>query len=450
MSDRTNAPARTGFLTGRLPAIGMTAKLTAMVTCSVLVTCLAVGVPSYFSAGKHLEEEASQRLGALATARANAIATYLGSIREDVTALAISANASDAALMFASSWDSLDGKPVDALQRAYISDNPNPPDKRHLLDSADDGTEYSDVHLQNHKFFRRIVEERGYLDVFIFDPKGNLIYSVFKKDDFATNMNTGKWKDTGLAEAFRKAAANPKQGALNFIDFRPYAPSAGAPAGFISAPMINARKELMGVIAIQMPIDRINAIMDDYAGLGTTGEAVIVGNDLLARNDTRHNGDAILKRRIETEPVKRALAGESGIAHARTASGSMILAAFTPLNFEGTTYALVMGMDRKEVLAPTVKTRNEMILIGLVAVGVLAVLAFFAARGFTTPITRMTGAMEALADGDKTVDVPGRARRDEIGKIAGAVQHFKDKLVENERLQTERVETERKAAAAEQ
>ncbi len=450
MSEYTQKPGRPRFPAVRLPSAGMTFKLTAMVTCSVLITCLAVGVPGYFSAGKHLEKEASQRLDALATARANAIATYLGSIREDVTALAISANASDAALMFASSWESLDGKPVEVLQKAYIAGNPHPPEKRHLLDTADDETEYSDVHRQNHKFFRRLVAERGYHDICIFDPAGNLIYSVFKKDDFATNMKTGKWKDTGLAEAFRKAAETPKQGALHFVDFRPYAPSAGAPAGFISAPMINARKELMGVIAIQMPIDRLNAIMDDYAGLGETGEAVIVGADFLARNDTRHNGDAILKRRIESEPVRRALAGESGVAHAGTASGGKILAAFLPLTFEGTTYALVMGVDRNEVLAPTLDMRNEMILIGLVAVGVLAVLAFVAARGFTTPIVRMTGAMEALADGDKTVDVPGRSRGDEIGKIAAAVQHFKDKLIENERLQAERIETERKSAVAEQ
>ena len=210
MSETSKTLNRTGFLTTRLSSIGTTFKLTAILAFLVLATCLAGGVPSYFSAGKHLEKEAGQRLSALATARGNVIATYLGSINEDVTALALSANAKDAALMFASSLDSLEGKLVEVLQKAYITGSPNPLGKRYLFETADDETEYSDVHRQNHK----------------------------------------------------------------------------------SAPMINARKELMAVIAIEMPIDHINAIMDDYAGLSQTGEAVIVGSNFLARDNTRHHVDA--------------------------------------------------------------------------------------------------------------------------------------------------------------
>jgi methyl-accepting chemotaxis protein len=449
MSENTQKPGPAGFLTNRLSSIGMTFKLTAMVTCSVLVTCLAVGVPSYFSAGKHLEMEASQRLSALTAARINAVTTYLETISEDIRALSISSNARDAALMFSSAWDSVEGKPVDVLQKLYIADNPNPAGKKHLLDAADDGSEYSDVHRQNHKFFRQVVEQRGYYDLFIFDPKGNLIYSVFKQQDFATNVMTGRWKDTGLGEAFRAAAKNPAPASLNFIDFAPYAANADKPAAFLSAPMINARKELMGVIAIQMPVDRINAIMSDYAGLGESGESVIVGRDLLVRNDTRSHGDSILKRKFQTEAVRIAQTGKTGVINGVSDSGTPVLASFAPFSFEGVPYTLVMEVDLEEVLAPTLQTRNEMVVIGLIAVGVLTVISFFAARGFTKPITRMTAAMAALSAGDKTIEIPGRKRRDEIGRIAETVQIFKDNMIENDRLQEEQREAERKAAAAE-
>ena len=53
---------------------------------------------------------------------------------------------------------------------------------------------------------------------------------MFKELDYATNLNTGQWKDTDLGNVFRAASANARPGAVAFFDFKPYAPSAGAPA----------------------------------------------------------------------------------------------------------------------------------------------------------------------------------------------------------------------------
>jgi signal transduction histidine kinase len=70
-------------------------------------------------------------------------------------------------------------------------------------------------------------------------------------------------------------------------------------------------------------------------------------------------------------------------------------------------------------------------LISATLVGVLLM------RSIAVPITRMTGAMTALAKGDTTVAVPGVGRSDEIGAMATAAQIFKDNMVERQRAQTE-------------
>ncbi|SFJ76822.1 methyl-accepting chemotaxis protein [Methylobacterium brachiatum] len=49
----------------------------------------------------------------------------------------------------------------------------------------------------------------------------------------------------------------------------------------------------------------------------------------------------------------------------------------------------------------------------------------------------LAGAMRRLAEGDLTVSVPGTARRDELGAMAGAVQVFKDNLVRTKILEEE-------------
>ncbi|MDB5519307.1 MAG: hypothetical protein JWQ17_6065 [Tardiphaga sp.] len=58
-------------------------------------------------------------------------------------------------------------------------------------------------------------------------------------------------------------------------------------------------------------------------------------------------------------------------------------------------------------------------------------------RGIAVPITRMTGAMTALAQGDSAVEVPGVGRNDEIGAMAAAVRIFKDNMIERQRAQAE-------------
>jgi methyl-accepting chemotaxis protein len=85
----------------------------------------------------------------------------------------------------------------------------------------------------------------------------------------------------------------------------------------------------------------------------------------------------------------------------------------------------------------------------LLAGGLLAgaVIAFITARSIATPIQRMTAAMGQLAHGDTSVAVPSVGRRDEIGDMAGAVQVFKDNMIEAERLRAEQAETERRMAA---
>jgi len=66
----------------------------------------------------------------------------------------------------------------------------------------------------------------------------------------------------------------------------------------------------------------------------------------------------------------------------------------------------------------------------------------YALWGVSSPLTKLTGAMQRLADGEFDIKLPGLGRRDEIGKIANAVRRFKIKTAER----AEALETARKAA----
>ncbi len=70
------------------------------------------------------------------------------------------------------------------------------------------------------------------------------------------------------------------------------------------------------------------------------------------------------------------------------------------------------------------------------------------ARRVIGPLTEIKDGMLRLASGDTTVESRFASRQDEIGALAGAMQTFKDNMIEAERLRSERSENEARAAEA--
>ena len=82
-------------------------------------------------------------------------------------------------------------------------------------------------------------------------------------------------------------------------------------------------------------------------------------------------------------------------------------------------------------------------------------LAVLLARSLGQPVSALTGVMDRLAKGDNTVTVTGADRGDEIGRMARAVQGFKEAAIEKLRVESqvqeerEKGETVRRASEAE-
>jgi len=96
---------------------------------------------------------------------------------------------------------------------------------------------------------------------------------------------------------------------------------------------------------------------------------------------------------------------------------------------------------------------NQVFVWMLIATGVIVALAlvFGTLSGtlFVRPIIRLTSVMSDLANGNKSVEVPFIARKDEIGAMAGAVEVFKNNAVEMERMEAESEARHRQEEAAE-
>ncbi len=91
--------------------------------------------------------------------------------------------------------------------------------------------------------------------------------------------------------------------------------------------------------------------------------------------------------------------------------------------------------ERKEQNALTQTVTNVALVVGiLVALGLGGYVGLITGNGIADPINEMTDAMGRLAEGDKSTEVPGTERVDEIGDMASAVQVFKDNMIKAEEM----------------
>ena len=426
-------------------------KLPLIIGLLALVATLATGITAYTIASQELRASEERKLIALMEARRSTMSEYLVSIQQDLRFQVENPVMLDALVFFKTAWGKLDGNPMETLQKLYIHDNPNPTGQKEKLNDANDGSDYSMQHRRYHPGIRKFLQERGYYDIFLFSPDGDLIYSVFKELDYATNVETGKWKDTDLGHVFRDVKANAEPGYMAFYDFRPYATSADAPASFIAAPILSGLGKLVGVLAFQMPIDRINNLMQQTTGMGETGETYLVGEDYLMRSNSRFSEDpTILQVKIETETVRRGLAGETGIESTVDYRGADVLSAYGAIDFEGARWVVMAEIDEAEVFSPLTDMRNLIILISVVILLVTGSIGLLFGRGITTPLKNLIGATSNLARGDTSGEVPARDRHDEIGEIAKSVQIFKEGMIERQNLrEKQEEENKRRQARAE-
>lgn len=352
------------------------------------------------------------------------------------------------------------------LQYYYIAANSYPVGEKHRLNQARDGSRYSAIHGRYHPIFRNIIEKFGYYDMFLIDPQGNIVYTVFKETDFTTNLKTGPYKDSNLARLVALVQTAKERNYAWLIDFEPYAPSYGAPAAFIAAPIFN-QSTLIGVLAFQLPVDEINAVMTgnqnwEGDGLGKTGETYLVGDDTMMRSVSRflvqdpqgyaqslraigvkdadinrinQYGTSILQQRVDTLAVRASLNGQQGTQIIPDYRGIPVLSSYAPLHIDGLNWGILAEMDLAEAYAPIYSFRRQVLISATLLLLVVTVLAMGLAHVFVKPIQKLMSSARRVALGELET-ISDLATEDEFGELG---QSF-NAMVQSLRTQTNLVE----------
>jgi methyl-accepting chemotaxis protein len=345
------------------------------------------------------------------------------------------------------------------LQNLYISANPNPIGEKEKLDAASDRTLYSQIHGQYHPPIRQFLAEFGYYDIFLVDAEtGFIVYSVFKEVDYATNLKTGPYKDSGIGKVFRKALS-AESDAVVIEDFAPYEPSYNASASFVASPIYDMG-EISGVLIFQAPVDRINDVMtsgNDWksVGLGDSGEVYLVGQDNKMRNNSRFliespdeyfkfikdlgedpasiNKQKALKTNIGISEVKTpgsiaSLSGKTGFEVFPDYRGVSVLSAYGPVDILGLKWGILAEIDEAEAFAVQSSIRETSIYLGIALVVGILIIALFFATSFSKRIREIVESMRKIADGDLRSQALSISSSDELGELQGTYNDMSEAM----------------------
>lgn len=421
---------------------------------SLTLFAILVGAATSLSIStKFLQESAQEKLQAIADGRRNQLETYLHAIEDDVRSIATNALSIRAVDKFAFYFPYAGDDPKAELQRRYITENPHPLGERHKLDAA--GTDgFEGQHEEVHGFYRDFVQKRGYNDLFLIAMNGDVVYSVNKTNEFATNLAEGEWKDTGLGEAWRLAMAS-EEGKSFFIDYSKYGPKNDIPASFITQAIFK-KGRLKGVLVLELPSENINRIVSNATGLGETGETLLLKSDGTMISDsakTEENealsvklnlSQALLEQSYSAQPVDQ-LEGYRGESFEISA---------VRVDFADADWIVGALISSDEVFAGVTTLRNYTFGISLLLIAISMGLAFLLSSSITRPIGNAINNMKELASGNTEIDLDGANRKDEIGEIFQSVGIFRDAAIEKDRLEAEsektRVLTEQERQQAEE
>ena len=278
----------------------------------------------------------------------------------------------------------------------------------------------------------------GYYDVFLIDSDGNILFTAIGEPDLGTNLFTGPYSGTLFARACKQAL---ESGRPTFSDFEFYAPSNNDVAGFLASPIVDEKGEKIGLVAFQIPIDKINGIMQDRTGLGKTGETFLIGADLIMRSNLAlHEEDIILNTRVDTgqtqkwhrEHIAGTIGKEREVALVyRGHHGRSVLGTHSLIEIAGIRWGLIAEIEEAEAFAAV--ARQKTVMLGLWSATTLVVLlvALVVSRRIVRPVLALTATAERVRAGNRDLRAEATSE-DEVGTLAKAFNSMLDALRDSE------------------
>ena len=188
---------------------------------------------------------------------------------------------------------------------------------------------------------------------------------------------------------------------------------------------VTVNKQSAARIAAVFRADDLVAVVQDYTGLGETGETVVTAKDDLSLLPLRFDTEASLKTSLADLGSRGATDGS--YRESTDYRGQRVFVVARPVN--STDWIVAAKIDRSEAFAPVFILRDTLMAAVFVASFMMVLVALLFTRLFTRPILQIGEVSEQIGHGNFRAKLDIR-RKDEIGALARSVNNMGSSLRE--------------------
>ncbi len=262
-------------------------------------------------------------------------------------------------------------------------------------------------------------------DLFLIDLKGNILFAVARGDDLGINLFDNVSSDTPLS---RSARTTLETGETRLSDIEVHESSDGCPSAFLTAPMVDESGELIGLLTMQLRLERIVNLLAHSLSGREAARTYLVGRDGRLRTVLLSDGESdLLKRRIDTEPVRNWLAsldhgnGQQPEEKLTTSDyigplGDQVIGLNRDIRRPGIEWLMIGEIDRAEALAKANQLGLIVLLLSAVTVLLAVVLASYQADRIAGPLLELTEYTQRFARGEESGELSVTSL-DETGEL---------------------------------
>ena len=192
---------------------------------------------------------------------------------------------------------------------------------------------------------------------------------------------------------------------------------------------VTTGKTSEGILIVTMRTSDIDDILLNRSGLGETGEVYLVNDDHVLISESRFVQDAVFSQRVDTLPVIQCFEdgqNVSGEIYEDYRHVTIFGASYCAKNLE---FVLIAEMDRAETFGPISALQKEILIVGVLVTIAIATIAFILANLISRPLTKLTHAINEVAEGNFEIRTNIRTK-DEIGQLSSAFDSMTKRMQE--------------------
>ncbi|MDG1266725.1 MAG: cache domain-containing protein, partial [Ilumatobacter sp.] len=327
------------------------------------------------------------------------------------------------------------------------------------LDDAGDGSDWTDIHRRVHPVYREVVTRLDLLDLYLIEPDGDVVYSVSKGPDLGTNMRTGPYSGSVVANTFKNVVVAPEDGAF-VSDLRFYDAVPGVPVGAVASPILE-EFGLAGVLLVTYSASRLTDLVTadeswEEAGLPETGDVYLFGAGGTTRTDPRAFledpkkylddamaegliddsdralieaiGTTVLTQSVPDGTADAGFEGDESVRSTSNVTGTPVLSITVPVVSDLVDWFVVAEVNSR-VAGRGLDDFQELLIVGAAIFVVLLAFAAVAwANGIVRPIRYVSDRISRQGRSEDVIQVPPQTPV-EIQQLSSRLEFMKNTLV---------------------